>query len=69
MFAYKIEKKEFNMQNRIEKGVQIFLDGHLCSQAVLGAFCKDFDLDKDLAFKLSKVLEPEYLEMLKCAVQ
>lgn len=36
-----------------EKAVQTFKDGFACSQAVLSAYAGDFNLEKDIALKLS----------------
>jgi C_GCAxxG_C_C family probable redox protein len=39
--------------NDADKAVEIFKEGLSCSQAVLGAFCERFGLDKNLAYKIS----------------
>ena len=41
------------MKNREDIAVVIFHKGFNCAQAVLYAFCEDFNLDKELALKLS----------------
>lgn len=42
------------MENRIEKAVQYHKAGYNCSQAVVCAYCDLFDLDKEIAFKVSE---------------
>jgi C_GCAxxG_C_C family probable redox protein len=39
--------------SNVEKAVEVFKDGLSCSQAVLGAYCEQFGLDKKTAYKLS----------------
>jgi C_GCAxxG_C_C family probable redox protein len=39
--------------NDSEKAVEIFKEGFSCSQAVLGAYCERFGLDKKQAYKIS----------------
>ena len=39
---------------RQQKSEELFRTGYNCSQAVIGAFCDDFDLDFDTAMKLSE---------------
>ncbi len=39
-----------------ENAVDTFLNGHRCSQAVLGAFSDDFNLDRDTAHTISLAL-------------
>lgn len=36
-----------------EVAAKLFCDGYNCSQAVLGAFCKELNLNEETAFKLS----------------
>ncbi len=38
---------------RVEKAVALLKEGFSCSQAVVGAYCERFDLDKETAIKLS----------------
>jgi len=38
--------------NNVEKAVEVFKSGLSCSQAVLGAYCEQFGLDKELAYKI-----------------
>ena len=38
---------------RVEKTIALFKEGFSCSQAVMGAYCERFDLDKETAIKLS----------------
>ncbi len=38
---------------RVEKAVALLKEGYSCSQAVVGAYCERFDLDKETAMKLS----------------
>lgn len=44
---------DLNVSHRENKAAEIFLKGFNCAQAVLCSFCDDFNLDKDLALKLS----------------
>jgi C_GCAxxG_C_C family probable redox protein len=37
----------------VEKAVEVFKEGFSCSQAVLGAYCEQFGLDKKAAYKIS----------------
>jgi C_GCAxxG_C_C family probable redox protein len=37
----------------VEKAVEVFKEGLSCSQAVLGAYCEQFGLDKKTAYKIS----------------
>ncbi len=37
----------------VEKAVGVFKEGLSCSQAVLGAYCEQFGLDKEMAYKIS----------------
>jgi len=39
--------------NDTEKAVEVFNEGLSCSQAVFGAYCERFGLDKKLAYKIS----------------
>ena len=39
--------------NYVEEAVQLFEDGYVCSQAVLGVFCEEFGLSREQAFKIS----------------
>ena len=39
--------------NNVEKAVEVFKSGLSCSQAVLGAYCERFGLDRDTAYKVS----------------
>ena len=39
--------------NYVEEAVQLFEDGHVCSQAVLAVFCEEFGLSREQAFKIS----------------
>lgn len=41
------------MGQRAEKAKELFLQGYNCSQAVLGAFCDEIDLEFETAIKLS----------------
>ena len=38
---------------RVEKAIALLKEGYSCSQAVVGAYCERFDLDKETAIKLS----------------
>ena len=38
--------------DNIEKAVEIFKSGLSCSQAILGAYCEQFGLDKETAYKI-----------------
>lgn len=38
---------------RHEAAVRVFMEGYRCSQAVMAAYARDFDLDVDLARKIS----------------
>jgi len=40
-------------QDRIGKAREMFLAGHLCSQAVLAAYCDCFDLDQATALRIA----------------
>ncbi len=42
-----------NKMNNVEKAVDVFKQGLSCSQAVCGAYCEQFGLDKNLAYKIS----------------
>ena len=39
-----------------DSAVNEFMEGYRCSQAVLGVYARDFDLDPDLAGKISLAL-------------
>jgi C_GCAxxG_C_C family probable redox protein len=39
--------------SNVEKAVKVFKSGLSCSQAVLGAYCEQFGLNKDTAYKIS----------------
>ena len=39
--------------NNADKAAGIFKEGFSCSMAVLGAYCEQFGLDKNLAYKVS----------------
>jgi len=39
--------------SNVEKAVEVFKEGFSCSQAVLGACCEQFGLDKKTAYKIS----------------
>lgn len=41
------------MINRVNTAERLFKDGYNCSQAVFGAFCDLYDMDRDMALKLS----------------
>lgn len=41
------------MSVKTERAEQLFKEGYNCSQAVLGAFCEDYGLDLDTAFRLA----------------
>ena len=41
------------MSNKKETAMALFNRGYSCSQAVLGAFCEELNLDKETAFKLA----------------
>ncbi len=41
-----------NVSN-VEKAVEVFKEGFSCSQAVFGAYCEQFGLDKKQAYKIS----------------
>ena len=41
------------MSECVIKASELFKSGLYCSQAVLGAFCEKYGLDKNLAFKIS----------------
>ncbi len=38
--------------SNVEEAVEVFKEGLSCSQAVLGAYCKQFGLDKKTAYKI-----------------
>lgn len=40
--------------SRAEKAAELFKSGYNCSQAVIGAFCEDLQLDFDTAMKISE---------------
>jgi len=42
------------MMNRTQQAVEDFKQGFSCSQAVLGAFCEPFSLDRETALKISQ---------------
>jgi C_GCAxxG_C_C family probable redox protein len=42
-----------NVSHRENKAAEIFLKGFNCAQAVLSAFCDEFNVDRELALKLS----------------
>lgn len=39
--------------SNVGKAVEVFKEGFSCSQAVLGAYCEQFGLDKKTAYKIS----------------
>jgi C_GCAxxG_C_C family probable redox protein len=39
--------------NNVEKAVDVFKGGLSCSQAILGAYCEQFGLDKNTAYKIA----------------
>lgn len=39
--------------SNVEKAVEVFKEGFSCSQAVSGAYCEQFGLDKKTAYKIS----------------
>jgi C_GCAxxG_C_C family probable redox protein len=39
--------------SKVKKAVEVFKEGLSCSQAVLGAYCEQFGLDKKQAYKIS----------------
>jgi C_GCAxxG_C_C family probable redox protein len=39
--------------SNVEEAVEVFKGGLSCSQAVLGAYCEKFGLDKETAYKIS----------------
>ena len=41
------------MSEEVEKASELYSDGLYCSQAVLGAFCEKYGLDKKTAFRIS----------------
>ena len=41
------------MTGRAKEASELFNSGLYCSQAVLGAFCEKYGMEKDLAFKIS----------------
>ncbi len=41
------------MSKRVEKALELFSSGFNCSQAVVGAFCKQFGMDEQLSMKLA----------------
>ena len=41
------------MSDRLETAIDYFNNGFYCSQAVLGAFCEDYDLDTETAIRVS----------------
>jgi C_GCAxxG_C_C family probable redox protein len=41
------------MSSRSDAAIQCFNNSFNCSQSVLGAFCEDLGLDKEMAFKLA----------------
>jgi C_GCAxxG_C_C family probable redox protein len=47
--------------DKIEKAVELYKQDYLCSQSVVGAFCEDYGINKDLGLRLSKFLGFGYL--------
>ena len=41
------------MNEQVKTASELYNSGLYCSQAVLGAFCEKYGMDKDLAFKVS----------------
>ena len=41
------------MSEKVKRARELFLEGYNCSQAVVGAFCRDLGLDFDVAMRLS----------------
>lgn len=41
------------MQSHGEKAKSLFLEGYNCTQAVVGAFCEEMGLDKELALRIA----------------
>ena len=39
--------------NNVEKAVKYFEDGFACSQSILAAYCDEYGLDREIAFKLA----------------
>lgn len=44
------------MNEKVKKASEMFGGGYYCSQAVLGAFCEEYGLDKETAFRISSGL-------------
>ena len=44
------------MKSHSEKARELFLEGFNCSQAVVGAFCDDMDIDMNTAMKMASPL-------------
>lgn len=47
--------------DKVEKAVNYFKNGHLCSQSVFVSFCEELGFDKETGFKISKFLGNGYL--------
>ena len=45
--------KSFNLEERVEQAVLNFMEGYNCAQSVFLAYADLFDLDKELAKKMS----------------
>lgn len=41
------------MESRVEKAQRLFKEGYNCSQAIVGAFCDVYDMDLELALRVS----------------
>jgi len=41
------------MYEKVKKASELFGSGYYCSQAVLGAFCEEYGLDTETAFRIS----------------
>ncbi len=41
------------MGKKADKAKELFLKGYNCSQAVFGAFCEDFGIDRELGLRIS----------------
>lgn len=41
------------MDKKVQKALKLFGSGFNCAQSVVGTFCEDFDIDEQLAMKIS----------------
>ncbi|MCL1811669.1 MAG: C-GCAxxG-C-C family protein [Methanomassiliicoccaceae archaeon] len=41
------------MNEKVKMASELFSNGRYCSQAVLGAFCEEYGMDREIAFRVS----------------